>query len=84
MESGGAKTRPSTALASMSKPVGRDAKAGDPLADAAVVTEIDADFVGDAFVPQFGPDWVESARERQTSSTGLSFSFVTYCRNTGV
>ena len=54
------------------------------LADAAVVTEIDADFVGDAFAPQFGPDWVESARERQTSSTGLSFSFVTYCRNTGV
>lgn len=54
------------------------------LADAAVVTEIDADFAGDAFAPQFGPDWVESARERQTSSTGLSFSFVTYCRNTGV
>ena len=54
------------------------------LADAAVVTEIDADFVGDAFAPSFGPDWVERARERQTSSAGLSFSFVSYCKNTGV
>ncbi len=52
-----------------------------PLAHTAVVTEIDADFEGDAFAPQFGPDWVETARERHTSATGLGFSFVTYQNN---
>ena len=52
-----------------------------PLATSAVVTEIDADFEGDAFAPQFGPDWVETTRERHTSTTGLAFSFVTYQRN---
>ncbi|MHB8949924.1 MAG: dihydrofolate reductase [Rhodoferax sp.] len=51
------------------------------LADAAVVTEIDADFEGDAFAPQFGPDWVESERERQVAGSGLNFSFVTYHRH---
>lgn len=55
-----------------------------PLASTAVVTEIDATFDGDAFAPQLGPDWTETARERQVSSTGLSFSFVTYCKKTGV
>nr|WP_315187173.1 dihydrofolate reductase [uncultured Albidiferax sp.] len=49
-----------------------------PLAQSAVVTEIAADFDGDAFAPQFGPDWVEARREAHTSSTGLSFSFVHY------
>ena len=49
-----------------------------PLARSAVVTEIDADFDGDAFAPQFGPAWVETRREPHTSATGLSFSFVTY------
>ncbi|NTV87181.1 MAG: dihydrofolate reductase [Burkholderiaceae bacterium] len=52
-----------------------------PLAHTAVVTEIDADIEGDAFAPQFGPDWVEIARERHTSTTGLAFSFVTYQNN---
>ena len=52
-----------------------------PMARTAVVTEIDAAFEGDAFAPPFGPDWVETARERHTSATGLGFSFVTY-RNT--
>lgn len=55
-----------------------------PLASSAVVTEIDAPFEGDAYAPQFGPQWTEVARERHISVTGLSFSFVTYCRNTGV
>jgi dihydrofolate reductase len=57
------------------------------LASMAVVTEIDVDFQGDAFAPQFGPQWSETARERQVSSTGVSFSFVTYhhhSNNTGV
>ena len=58
-----------------------------PLASTAVVTEIDAAFEGDAFAPQFGPQWRETARERLLSATGLSFSFVTYCQqrnHTGV
>src|SRR5450756_3174947 len=55
-----------------------------PLASTALVTEIDADYEGDAFAPQFGPEWSETERARQVSTTGLSFSFVTYCKNTGV
>ena len=49
-----------------------------PLASTAVVTEIDADFEGNAFAPKFGPQWTELAREHHTSTTGLSFSVVTY------
>jgi dihydrofolate reductase len=49
-----------------------------PLAHSAVVTEIDAPFEGDAFAPIFGSDWLETARERHTAASGLSFSFVTY------
>ena len=55
-----------------------------PLASTAVVTEIDAVYDGDAFAPQIGPDWTETAREAHVSATGLSFSFVTYRKNTGV
>ena len=51
-----------------------------PLASSAVVTEIEASYDGDAYAPQFGPQWTETARERHVSSTGLSFSFVTYTR----
>lgn len=50
-----------------------------PYANTAVVTEIDADFDGDAYAPQFGPGWMETARESHTSSHGLRFSFVSYC-----
>jgi dihydrofolate reductase len=49
-----------------------------PLAQSAVVTEIDAEFDGDTYAPQFGPQWKETAREQHVSSAGLSFSFVTY------
>ena len=55
-----------------------------PLAGTAIVTELDADFEGDAFAPQFGPEWVQTARESHVSSTGLNFSFVTYQKSTGV
>lgn len=55
----------------------------EPLAQSAVVTEIDAEFAGDAFAPQFGPQWKETARESHIASSGLSFSFVTYT-HTGV
>ncbi|MBE0475229.1 dihydrofolate reductase [Rhodoferax sp.] len=48
------------------------------LAGSAVVTELDADFEGDAFAPRFGPEWHEVARESHVSSSGLPFSFVTY------
>ena len=55
-----------------------------PLASAAVVTEIDATFDGDAYAPQFGPEWVEIARESHVSTAGLPFSFVTFEKNTGI
>ena len=51
-----------------------------PLAQSAVVTEIDAAFDGDAFAPSFDPTWTEASREAHTSSTGLGFSFVRYLR----
>ena len=55
-----------------------------PLAATAVVTEIEASYDGDAFAPQFGPEWKESARESHVSSTGLKFSFVTFTKIQGV
>ena len=50
-----------------------------PLADELVLTEIDADFEGDTFFP----DWdraafVEVAREEHVSEDGTPFAFVTY------
>jgi len=50
-----------------------------PLARA-VVTEIDADFEGDALAPELGPQWQPQARECHRAANGLSFSFVTYRR----
>jgi len=55
-----------------------------PLASMAVVTEIHTPFEGDAFAPQFGPQWQEVARDTQVSATGLPFSFVTYQKITGI
>ena len=52
----------------------------EPLATQAVVTEIEAEFAGDAFAPPFGPAWHEVARERHTAANGLVYSFVTYQR----
>jgi dihydrofolate reductase len=49
-----------------------------PLASTAVVTEIDADFEGDAYAPDFGPQWQEASREAHTAANGLKFSFVKY------
>jgi dihydrofolate reductase len=54
-----------------------------PLADSAVVTEIDADFDGDAFAPQFDAHWTKTSGETQISSTGLKFSFNTYRHHIG-
>ena len=55
-----------------------------PLACQAVVTEIEAAFDGDAFAPQFGPEWLEVSREPHVSGTGLPFSFVTYQKTQGI
>jgi dihydrofolate reductase len=52
-----------------------------PLAEEAVVTEIARDFEGDAFAPQFGSDWRETAREAHVAASGLPYSFVTYQHN---
>ena len=49
-----------------------------PLVHTAEVTEIDADFEGDAFAPSLDNTWKEVARERHLSATGLHYSFVTY------
>ena len=51
-----------------------------PLADELVVTEIDADFDGDAFAPAIGPEWQAVARVPFTSATGLGGAFVTWRR----
>ena len=48
-----------------------------PLAKCAVVTEIDADFEGDAFAPTFDNSWQETARTTHVATNGLTYSFVT-------
>jgi dihydrofolate reductase len=48
------------------------------LADLAEVTVIDADYEGDAFAPELGPGWRETARTRHASASGLKFDFVSY------
>ena len=52
-----------------------------PMADCAEVTELDADFEGDAFAPRLGPEWQEVSRQRHRAAGGVDFSFVSY-RNT--
>jgi dihydrofolate reductase len=51
-----------------------------PIADEAVVTEIDQNFDGDAYAPKLGEPWQETSRESHTAVSGLKFSFVTYQR----
>ena len=55
----------------------------EPLASHIEVTEIAQTFEGDAFAPQLGPQWVATARENHVSSNGLTFTFITYNRQTG-
>ena len=47
------------------------------LAQRAVVTEIDAEFEGDAFAPTLDSGWAETVRETHTSTTGLAYALVT-------
>lgn len=49
-----------------------------PIATRLYLTEIDADFEGDAFFPDFDrAQWREVARELGVSDTGLRYAFVT-------
>ncbi len=48
------------------------------IAEEAVVTEIDAQYEGDAFAPKLNSAWQEVSRESHVSTTGLKYSFVTY------
>ena len=49
-----------------------------PLADELVVTEIDADFDGDAHAPALSAEWREVARDPVVAASGLGLAFVTY------
>jgi dihydrofolate reductase len=51
-----------------------------PLATRAVVTEIDADFEGDAFAPSFDATWQETTRSTHVAANGLHYSLVTLVR----
>lgn len=54
---------------------------GFELADKLYLTEIHAEYEGDAFLPAFDRrQWQEVSRESHASSNGLSFSYVTYIR----
>lgn len=50
----------------------------EPLAQVAEVTEIDADFQGDAFAPTLGPRWREAARRAGVAANGLAYHFITF------
>ena len=52
----------------------------EPLAQRIEVTEIDRAFEGDAWAPELGPGWRETARLPGRSVQGLPFSFVTLQR----
>ena len=54
-----------------------------PMASTAVVTEIDADFDGDTYAPEFGPTWTKTQGDPQVSSTGIRFAFSTYHNTKG-
>jgi len=55
-----------------------------PLAERLYITEIQADYEGDAHFPEFDPgEWRETARESQVDDAGLAYDFVTYDRVVG-
>ena len=59
-----------------------------PLADRAVVTDIDLNVTGDTVAPELGLEWDEQEREPArgwlTSSTGLAYRVRTICRRTPI
>ena len=55
-------------------------RAALPLAYEVHVTEIDAEYEGDAYAPTLGAEWVEASREGHVSAAGVRFAFVVYRR----
>ena len=52
-----------------------------PVAQRLYITEIDQDFAGDAYFPEFSrKDWVEASKTGLNTHSGLEFSFVLYER----
>ena len=51
-----------------------------PLASEVVVTEVEADFEGDAFAPALDAAWRETHRDSQVSNKGLTYHFVKLAR----
>lgn len=55
-----------------------------PFAQAIELTEIHSDYAGDTRMPEFGPEWIESAREDHPAQDGRpAYSFVTLTRMAG-
>lgn len=52
----------------------------EPLAQRAVVTEIQQTIDGDAYAPTLGAHWRETQREPHTAASGMRFDFVVYER----
>ncbi|WP_028537069.1 dihydrofolate reductase [Paludibacterium yongneupense] len=50
------------------------------LADRLLLTEIDAEFAGDAVFPSFSEGWVELSRDSHVSADGIAYAFVEYVR----
>jgi dihydrofolate reductase len=56
-------------------------KDGLKLANKLYVTEINAEYEGDAFFPEFNlSEWIEGEAEAYASSNGLGFRYITYQR----
>ena len=52
-----------------------------PLATRVVVTEIDAEYEGDAFAPELDASWQEASRTTHVAANGLHYSLVNWVRN---
>ena len=52
-----------------------------PLATRVVVTEIDADYEGDAFSPELDASWQEASRTTHVAANGLHYSLVNWVRS---
>ena len=52
-----------------------------PKATRVVVTEIDADYEGDAFAPELDASWQEASRTTHVAANGLHYSLVNWVRN---
>lgn len=51
-----------------------------PLATRVVVTEIDADYEGDAFAPVLDASWQETSRSTHVAANGLHYSLVNWVK----